>query len=724
MSEYYFDYTCLSCDLQRTRESDDPCRDHEFVLFQDYERKGELCVQVLLDIPQNYKGVRLYHIENGVDVPKPFDERSIGRAEFIPIETVKKYGGFLIKSSNQDIHGGHSKLSGTGIFAIIRDEKKLPAPEDTYTYAINFAAKQEIFYSIEEGRGKLSVTVEHPLLRNEITLRIVSNQGSKPLERSYTDLDEDADVDESMEIKLKAGIKSFERRDDIRVNNANGYDFRLFFKDPEDARYYVLVDESLTTIEEKREIAAAKKDGGVQLKRDVGARYFDDIGRSKVKCCPYCFNPIVLPEGYSKLRGYTICECGTDSGSAGAVVDVSANEKVRGKLGENRHAICCGREYRKEVFETFSGATARNVELYKHLLLPADYMKKPSMNIAMIGATHSGKSVFLSTLLGARSYFQEQMVIDGIDKKDASASPTSYLLNSVVSRYDNNQRGGAVSLSDLMKVSIPGEKPEVFTSIADSSIGAENLDIDNNLGVKKAQEIISKRYMVEVGKPLPAHTQEADMSYCSFHPFSFRMGNLGYGFFYDVPGEVLDAALVTSNRLRAVKNADCLVLIINGYDEKYLGDSIKEVQDKVLKAAYNVLGERLYKIPIAIVLAKFDMIMDVFDDNCHILRENILHMIDTDKAKRGIYRGSAVQKHIDYSSYEIEHYLTSKGQEDFVKSMRAFNYCRYFAASALGSDTCFEKHGPDNKIMKFHERPLRLELPIIWLMYQMGLIKE
>ena len=67
MSEYYFEYTCLSCDGERQRIGNNRLnQDQKFVLFQDYEMNGDLCVQVLLDVPKNYKGVRLYHIENGI----------------------------------------------------------------------------------------------------------------------------------------------------------------------------------------------------------------------------------------------------------------------------------------------------------------------------------------------------------------------------------------------------------------------------------------------------------------------------------------------------------------------------------------------------------------------------------------------------------------------------------------------------------------------------------
>ncbi len=719
MSEYYFEYTCLSCDGEKERENNGrQNQDQKFVLFQDYERNGDLCVQVLFDVPKSYKGVRLYHIENGIDVPKVFDSEVHKRSQFISRETIEKNGGFYIRSNNRDSHGLHSKLSGTGIFAIVKDEFCIPTPSESYTYSINFGAKQEIIYSIKEGKTEITIDIAYPLLRNNLKLLIFSHQGSKPLEKAYREKSEFAPI------ILKAGIKDYihVKRS---VRNTEGFDFRLFFSDPEDAKYYLLVDESLETIEEKRVVTAIEHENGksVRIKKNTTGRFFDDFGRTQVKKCPYCFRPMFLPDNYNRGRDYTICECGgtpehvSGTVTQGTLVSLAGNTKIQPKLHSTRHIVCCGYDYRQEdkAFTT--------EPLYRHLILPTDYMEKPAMNVALIGATNSGKSVILSTLLGARSYQQEQMVRSGASIEDAQASATSYLLNSIVSRYDTRRSGTGVTLFDLMQVKMPGEKKnDDFVALKDGNPVSE-IDIDNTSGSARTQQLIRERYMVEVGRPLSRHTEGTDIKFCGLHPFAFRMGNLGYSFFYDIPGEVFRSTRKETNLLRGVRNADCLILIINGYAKDHLSDSIREVEDG-LEAAAKIMGkEKLYNTPVAVVLAKFDMLQDAFDDNCHILRENILHLIDQDRGvKKGVFKGSAVEKHIAYSSYEIEHYLASQGETNFVTNMKKFSYLKYFAASALGSDDCYVHDA--TKILKYHERPLRLELPVIWLMYQMGLIKE
>lgn len=707
MSEYYFEYTCLSCDGERQRTTNNGLnQDQKFVLFQDYEMNGDLCVQVLLDVPQNYKGVRVYHIENGIDVPKVFDSEIHKRSEFISREKIVKNGGFYIRSHNRDSEGEYSKLSGTGIFALVKDEYCIPTPAETYTYSINFGAKQEIIYSIAERRNELIIDIAYPLLRNNLKLLIFSHQGSKPLEKAYRERSE------FEPIILKSGIKDY-LHIKRAVRNAEGFDFRLFFANEEDAKYYLLVDESLETIEEKKLVDTIRHEDGsvVRLRRSATGRYFDDFGKARVKKCPYCFRPMNLPENYNKGRGYTICECsGESESSQGHLIDLSGNTSIQSNMPK-RHIICCGHNYGNE-------ASAGDNHPYKHMILPYDYMHKPSMNVAVIGETNAGKSVILSTLLGARSYLQEQSVREGADRTEGQAGATSYLLRAIVSRYSDSSE--SVRLHKLTQVRV-GKEEKKFTDLSKCDISA--LDIDKITLTNETHKLIRERYMVEVGRALPRHTEGTDIKFCGLHPFVFDLGTLGYTFFYDIPGEAFRSTKKEIDNLRGVKNADCLILIINGYAKDHINDSIRAVEDG-LEAAVKIMGEeKLYNTPVAVVLAKFDMLRDSFDDNCHILRENILQLIDGEfKKKKAVYSNSALERHIDCSSYEIEHYLASQGEKAFVNNMKKFAYLKYFAVSALGSDDCYSHDA--QKILKFHERPLRLELPIIWLMYQMGLIKE
>ena len=712
MSEYFFEYTCISCDSTKPRGGEgDLYQDKKFAIYQNYEGNGELCVQVILDIPDEYCGVRLYHIENGIDVPKRIDRGIFHRTSLISKDEIKRRGGFRITGN---------MLSGVGIFALVRSESEIPTPENTYTYSINFGLKQEIVYAITPKKKEIVIDIAYPLLRQDIELQVFSEQGGKPLTKKYRE------TSTINPITLKAGMKNFlhVRR---KAEDTERCDFRLFFKNPENAKRYLLIDQSVAKEKEERKIEQTVIENGeivVKAKKSTG-RYYTDIGKDKPKTCPYCFNPLKLPEDYNKGYSYKLCLCSNvnENGEItnGKQFELKKNQKLQKEMGSNRYIICCGNEYRED------SDLMEKDPLYKNLVIPHDYISKPSMNVAIVGYTNAGKSVMLSTLLDAKSLLNEQLVKDQTtshDQKmrDAKKTVEANLLSKLVAKYDRAKTDAGVRYVELTQVVEENKNSTEFLVIDESNL--ENLTLNTNAGSNKIQELIQKNYRVEVGLPLPEHTTVKEMKDLSFYPFNFKMGNLGYSFFYDIPGELFTTTAEGNSALRSVRNADCLILIINGYDKNHLGDSIKEVSNG-LETAKRIMGEeKLRNTPIAVVLAKFDMLQKEFDENCHILRENILDLIDQDRKlnKNVKYKDSSVSRHIEYSSYEIEHYLMTHGQANFVESMKKFTYMRYFAASALGSDDCYTHDS--EKILLHEERPLREELPIIWLMYQMGLIKE
>lgn len=771
MSEYYFEYSCLSCETEQYGEGHQKTTP-KFLLFQDYSQGGKLCIQVVPDLPQNCAGVKYYHIENGIDAPKAFDDLLNKKAEFISKKKIEENGCFYIYETSAEKSSSRApRLSGCGILGCVKKKEDIPDAAQCYKYWVNFGAKQEITYSITEKKNKILIDIKHPPLREDLKLLVFSKSGSKPLEKRR---DKEKNVGS---ILLKAGVGDY-LHIVCDAASTEGYDFRLFFANDEDAKYYLLVDESLETLEERaatkkgRSAASSKRNAlgssvaapvrkhkknddaekgkrvaNPKKKKIKGLRYYDDIGKSLAKKCPYCGYPINLPQGYNQGKGFTICECGgaldpaTELGvRPGALVDVTGNTKLQQAMQSRRHIICCGRDYRKEytIYE--------EEELYKHLILPEGYMEKPSMNVATIGVRSSGKSVFLSTLLGVRAFWPEGTE-RGVEKEEAQAKETLHLLKSAVKKYDGKP-GNDVELSRLWKLTLPNEtEPEDFfelskicgdhfekkTKSADQFVeeGTVSKNLVDRIGIDCdswgiAQQELIRKYWVEAGVKLPSATdREEGLKSCSLHPFGFRMGNLGYGFFYDIPGELFNLRDGDSGSLRGVRNADCLVLIINGRNQADIKDSIIEVMDN-LSVAKDLKGseEAFYNTPVAVVLTKFDRLQDVFDENCHVLRENMLYMIDRDRrGKKGKYAHSAIEKHVDCSSYEIEHYLASQGVGDFVNYMRNFTYHKYFAVSALGGEDRFVQ-SENAQILKFHERPLRVELPIVWLMYQMGLIKE
>ena len=86
-----------------------------------------------------------------------------------------------------------------------------------------------------------------------------------------------------------------------------------------------------------------------------------------------------------------------------------------------------------------------------------------------------------------------------------------------------------------------------------------------------------------------------------------------------------------------------------------------------------------------------------------------------------------MELHIERSSYEMMHYLKS-GSPDSVdiynKLKQTYGNVKFFTCSALGKDDSLGNPEGEIKEVLYKPRRLRMELPIIWLMYQKGLIRR
>jgi hypothetical protein len=177
--------------------------------------------------------------------------------------------------------------------------------------------------------------------------------------------------------------------------------------------------------------------------------------------------------------------------------------------------------------------------------------------------------------------------------------------------------------------------------------------------------------------------------------------------------------------------ADCLLAVINGAKE--IEDPVGELVttlERIPNLSKNDID--MSTMPIAVVFTKHDLKLAdyvekeeekefCFDENCHVVKENIIEMFP----KNGVYEGSALERHIDCSSYELEHYLKARDKDGkFARLKEKYKNVKFFTCSALGSDVCLGKPIDGTKEVLFKPRRLRVELPIIWLMYKKGLIER
>ena len=110
-----------------------------------------------------------------------------------------------------------------------------------------------------------------------------------------------------------------------------------------------------------------------------------------------------------------------------------------------------------------------------------------------------------------------------------------------------------------------------------------------------------------------------------------------------------------------------------------------------------------------------------FNENCHLVREDMLSILSRTNS---YYYGSEIQRHIDNSSYEIEHYLKADGDRKakLEKIQTKYREIKFFSCSALGNNVCLGDNQSNTKEILFRPHPLRLELPIIWLMHKCKMI--
>ena len=662
MTEYYFRSTCIV----RREPLENKGREIDLKLFQDYRNNGEYCVQVVVTPwPKKYGGVRWLHIAYGLDVPQPIAfthdlVNTPGKSEYIRKADIEKDGSFFITNTQQNM-GGNKILSGVGLFAFVEKEDSVPKLEDTYVYAINFGEKQKIIYNIEKYERKIRVEINYPLLRSKLDLSVsVSNKG-KPLEAAKNSKFINASI------QLEAG--KLNKFSTIIPTDTAGNDYRLHFVDPSDSEYYLLVDESKESTEER---VTAR---GKELFNNK--RYFNE--HTNTSKCPYCFNPLKVPDETDKTKRKAY-------GCDGTPLNVPPDTPIEQYMIKTNRTrlIYCNREYRKpELIEELKD--------YGRFIIPADYHMKLSMNVAIIGDSYSGKSVIMSTIIGAS-------VISRAEGRGYTIQAMSYILNSIINKLD--KRKSTVEMLSLDRVDFSSDKT---VQIVRDSISQKN------------NEMVENQYLVAVNKPLPESTPDSDLPLLSVHPFGFKLGDMGYAYFYDLPGEsVMDSK---AYNLRTVEHADCLIVIIDGYDKNSLKNAVVYTQN-ALEKALKVRGESLYDIPIAIILSKFDNFINDLDKNCHIVMEDMLKMLDEET-----FEGSDIARHINCSSYELEHYLKSQDCARFLNTFNNYKYLRFFAVSALGNEKCFQRID-NKKFLLYRERSLRLELPLVWLMYQRGIIKK
>lgn len=680
MSEFYFDYKCIA--LKGKNKSDHAL---QFFLYQDYD-KMKVQVYIPEELQKQFKEVRLYNFPHGIGFP---DLKKAPSPQVFPMKggdhSVSVDNAFFIEAEN---------LSSTGIIAFLEEGQDEPLEENSYKYAINYTRRDVISYRVVEFNNRFSVEIRYPRLLTDIDLNIVYKTGSKPIfigdRKNENNILKDQ-YGNPYTITLKKLGKEFTwKTKKIPFTETKSFDFRLSFVDEEMNKFYMLVDESDYTAEDKKQRLSTLKN---QKKAHAKQR--------EIKC-PYCNRPL-SPSLISAPRGYFYCD-GTPFPSNRIKYD-----------GRHKYILC-----KADLVDASTKAGAKGAIQVNNLLLPDGVDKLPTMNIAVAGFPECGKTVYLASIINM--------------SKVATGSSVQYSSNPFI-------------LTQITKKMARHNFEVTYVEMKNAEIIKDSLEYE----IKDRQEMargrqingveIKGRYSINVGQKMEKYTQKTHAQILAWNPVGYKMGDLGFLYFYDVPGE----SFLSNNeeKLRTFDVADGIIAIINGNtiyndDDKNhakndrplvaLSDSLKAIK-KLSKE-----GVDLQNMPIAIVFSKLDLkisnylnsnnqhlIDSCFDENCHNLREDILSLFPKNKK----YSGSELERHIDCSSYEIEHYLKSLNADDvsiYESIVETYHNIKFFACSALGSNDVFDTKG-DGAQVKYRPRRLRVELPIVWLMHKKGLIK-
>lgn len=685
MSEFYFDYKCIAMSEKRTGSLGAEDKALDFYLYQDYNNdKGGMGVQVYVprEMQKNFCGARLYFSPNAVDFPDMLDPAA-------PYEFFKCSARVRNDISATDMTAENSifikcdalgELSGCGVIAFIdgTDVNAPPRPENAYKFVINYSKKETISYSIDEYKSKIKVRVLYPLIKNDIVLRVVRKSGAKPVlisDRMGDDkfLRRDGEI---VEIKLKAtGRLNSAKKERIPAEGTDTNDFRLVFADQSNNAYYLLVDESQYTLEDKEE---RRKDERAKRRASV-----------TVHKCPYCGGDIT-PVKYT--GGTLISDCGGKTLAA-----QSPDAKLEG-----RHTTVCG----AKLTELSDGYLTED-----RLVIPDGYLRLPSMNIAVAGFPRAGKTIYLASVMN-------MSVNSGAVESDP------FILDRILNAFDRTKSKKGADGREIAK-----KAEEVkFDSVND--LYALSSDCEKRRSsADEADGKVKLRYVLSVGNSVEKHTETGEDVKLSWNPVGYRLGELGFMYFYDIPGELF--AMADSRKVRTMDVADCILAVIDG--SLATGEALQNTRtalERIKKMATHDID--LKSMPIAIVFTKHDKKLTdyvagdnliergtCFDENCHVVREDMLGLMP----KNGVYEGSVLERHIDCSDYELKHYLKANNATDYNSIISSYDNIKFFTCSALGNDSCLMDNGYTKDVL-FRPRRLRVELPLVWLMYKKGLIRK
>lgn len=666
MSSFYFDYdiknalnskqdVCNDLKLFIEKQFDSNTNAIKYVLSLVIRREVELDAQGQI-ISQSFpnpafKYIHIVHdkkadyvpiksLMNADNVNYYVDKFNVGVVDENRKEINKKYR--YIKYTFNDLN--EDEISGFGYIGFTTDQNVESLVENRYYYFCNFTRKEEIWYKIENRGSKLRIEINVPVIKDKIDLNVAFSDAPTYLLQNFFNSVVTITKNDSGKTVVKT------------INNEQPNKcYKLAFKDLSLNNYLILV---------KSEV-----DKGFSLTEKV----FD---QGTKLYCPFCLEPIgkYCLNRFEKLKHqYTVFNCSSNAYECA----VYENDKL-----VKERIIYCDNYY------NIDGSKVHK------LLLPKDYIYTNNKIISILGLPASGKSVFLSTLLGLQNgEVADLSYLNAFLKKFNFTFNLDYFKSLGIDELSTSSR--ALNLY----------KHQSYIPISDDS----NESFEEELSFDEQTMYDDFRIDFSRVNFLRTNTER------HFLPFILTSNKTNI-ILSDIAGEdakKLENITPEEAKEYGIENKSKKVNLANGYV------LLVSPQDSNFEETFKrVLNEDNKNIPIAVVLSKFDEIdTSKFDPSCACLRDDTYQMV------LNSYEGSLLKLNIDQSSLEIRDFIKQNIPNVPINELDKFTNVRYFVTSSIGDKSCAVSTSTKGEgAIMFYNTPFRIELPLIWILYHMGII--
>jgi hypothetical protein len=391
-----------------------------------------------------------------------------------------------------------------------------------------------------------------------------------------------------------------------------------------------------------------------------------DNTRDQEKRCPFCKEKIALSKSQikSEVKAHGVVDC------QGQALDT----KIRDNKGYRYPLVC------NNYVHDASGGVARDL---KWLLLPDNYNEPNVKNtfIGLVGLKSAGKSAFLSAVFSLQ---------------DGKSADLGSFLNRYFGRFGLNFElnptqavyAGSKQMGTIDRVS--NQRYRIGESIEES-------DPHRNGPFSSFQENAYNAW---------SNTDKSDR----FYPFILH-NKLTNVVVADIDGESTNASdlEIDEGKRRSIETADAFIVVVAPGDADFR-DAIQRVKT-CCKSNPNK--------PIAVLLTKLDLLeaSGQFNPSAACLVDQTYDFINS-----AVYSGSALERNVEQASTEIRQYFIDNIKDFDVEDFDAFPNLRFFAVSSLGDPRGNSSDHSGSADVSFYLTPVRVELPILWLLHQTGII--